>query len=169
MPAGPDTGVRHAGARGSVLMLVPAAVLVLFVLGSIAVDSSLAFMGQRELTSAAAAAANDAAGAALSDDAFYVGGGASGQVRLDQQAAEEVARIALERRAPQGVTDVVQHVMVSGDQVCVVVTGRVDYIFAKAIPGAPRSRVVTGQAVATAVQGRAGSTARGASAGACGP
>ena len=149
-------------------MLVPAAVLVLFVLGSIAVDSSLAFMAQRELTSAAAAAANDAAGAALSDDAFY-GGGTPGQVLLDQAAAEEVARIALDKRAPLGLTDVVQRVIVSGEQVCVVVTGRVGYIFAKAIPGGPRSRVVTGRAVATAVQGRAGSTTRGASAGACGP
>ena len=137
-------------------MLVPAAVLVLFVLGSIAVDSSIAFMAQRELTSAAAAAANDAAGAALSDDAFYVGGGTPGQIVLDQRAAEDVARLALEQRAPRGVTEVEQRVVVTRDQVCVTVTGRVDYIFAKAIPGGPRGRTVTGQAVATAAQGASG-------------
>ncbi|MDT7548844.1 MAG: hypothetical protein QOE84_1238, partial [Actinomycetota bacterium] len=44
-------------------MLMPAALLVLVVLGSIAVDSPRLFLAQRELPDAAAGAANDAAGA----------------------------------------------------------------------------------------------------------
>lgn len=151
------TGARRAGReRGSVLMLVPAGVLVLFVLGSIAVDSSIAFLAQRELTSAAAAAANDAAGAALSDESFYRGGGEPGRIVLDEAAAREIAAASFDARELRGVTDTDTAVVVAVDQVCVTVTGRVDYIFAKAIPGAPRGRTVTGRAVATAVQGGGG-------------
>jgi hypothetical protein len=47
---------------------------------------------------------------------------------------------------------------IAGDRVCVTVTGRVDYIFSKAVPGASRGRTVTGRAVATAV-GDGGSSA----------
>lgn len=138
-------------------MLVPAGVLVLFILGSIAVDASIAFLAQRELTSAAAAAANDAAGAAVSDEAFYrVGGGAPGQIVLNQREAADLADDALRKREVRGVSDVEQDVQVSLDQVCVTITGRVEYIFAKAIPGARRGRRVTGQAVATAVVGQSG-------------
>lgn len=148
--------------RGSVLMLVPAAVLVLFVLGSIAVDFAIAFMAQRELTAAAAAAANDAAGAAMSDEAFYRddGGRAPGRIELDQEVAEGFARHALDARMPSGITLVGKPVVRAHlDQVCVSITGRVDYIFARAIPGGPEGRTVTGRAVATAVQGGAGTRA----------
>ena len=47
--------------RGSVLLLFPAAVLIVIVLSAITVDSSIAFLAQRELANATAAAANDAA------------------------------------------------------------------------------------------------------------
>ena len=141
--------------HGSVLMLVPAAVLVLFVLGSIAVDHAIAFMAQRELTSAAAAAANDAATAALSDQAFYGGSGDDpGTIEIDDDAAARFAERAIAARAPRGVRDVViSRVHAPGHQVCVIITGRVDYIFARAIPGGPRGTTVTGRAVATAVSG----------------
>ena len=160
-------GRRNTSERGSVMMLVPAGVLILFLLASMAVDSAIAFMAQRELSALAAASANDAAGAGLSDDAFYLGGGTPGQIVLDQRAAEELAGAALANRAPRGVTDVQQRVTVSLDQVCVTVTGRVEYIFAKAIPGLPRGRSVTGQAVATAAQGDAGAVVQGRRAGIC--
>lgn len=154
------TGAGRDRERGSVLMLVPAAVLVLFVLGSIAVDSSIAFLAQRELTSAAAAAANDAAGAALSEESFYRGGGEPGRIVLDEAAAREVAAASFDARDVRGVTDPRTTVVVAVDQVCVTVTGQVDYIFAKAIPGGPKGRTVTGRAVATAVQGDGGGGVR---------
>ena len=61
-------GVRQ---RGSVLLLFPAAVLIVLVLSAITVDSSIAFLAQRELANATAAAANDAASRAVDGQAFY--------------------------------------------------------------------------------------------------
>lgn len=147
---------HHHGSRdrGSVLMLVPAAVLVLIVLGAMAVDSAVAFMAQRELTSAAAAAANDAAGASVSDNAFYrASGGEPDQIVLDATRARDLVAVALAERQTSGVTLLgPPDVRTDLDTVCVTLTGRVDSIFARAIPGAPHSRTVTGRAVATAVQ-----------------
>lgn len=135
--------------HGSVLLLVPAGVLVLVVLGAVAVDFALAFLGQRELTAAAAAAANDAAGAALSDAAFY--GSHHGSVEIDGARAERVAADAVARRRSGGVEVTTMRVEVAGPQVCVTVVGRVPYLFAPVVPGMPRTAVVRGQAVATAV------------------
>ena len=73
--------------RGSVLLLFPAGVLVVLLLGAIAVDASIAFLGQREIANAVAAAANDAATASLSDAAFY----GSGDIALDQARATDLA------------------------------------------------------------------------------
>ena len=144
--------------RGSVLMLVPAAVLVLVILGAIAVDFSVAFLGQRELTSAAAAAANDAS-TAIAETRFYRGGdaGAPGEVVIDQSRAARVVDQALVSRAPRGVSVEGVRVDPSGGQVCVVLRGRVDYVFARAIPGMTDGAVVHGRATATAVTGPAGS------------
>lgn len=139
------------------LLLVPAAVLVLVVLGAIAVDFSLAFLGQRELTGAAAAAANDAAAAAVSDAAFY--GSGEGPIVLDPARAEAVASDAVGRRRSGGVDVTSVAVRVVGAQVCVTVVGEVPYIFAPVVPGVPRRAVVRGQAVATAVLGPAGTEA----------
>ena len=73
--------------RGSVLLLFPAGVLVVLLLGAIAVDASIAFLGQREIANAVAAAANDAATASLSDAAFY----GSGDIALDEARATDLA------------------------------------------------------------------------------
>jgi hypothetical protein len=78
--------VRDRDYQGSVLALVPAAVLVLVLLGALAVDSAAAYLGQRQLSDAMAGAANDAATAALSDWAFY----RQGQLRVDPGVAASV-------------------------------------------------------------------------------
>jgi len=132
-------------------MLVPAGVLVLVVLGAIAVDFAVAFLAQRELSSLAASLANDAATVALSEGAFY--GEAPGTVEIDRGSADDLVREALGLRAPRGITDVERSVATLDDQVCVTLTGRVAYVFARAIPGGPRGTTVTGRAVATAVRG----------------
>ncbi len=138
-------------------MLVPAAVLVLVMLGAIAVDFSVAFLGQRELTNAAAAAANDAS-TAVAETRFYRGsGGAAGDVVIDESRAARVVDQALAARAPRGVTIDAVSVDPSGSQVCVVLRGRVDYVFARAIPGMGDGATVHGRATATAVTGAAGS------------
>lgn len=137
--------------RGSVLLLVPAGVLVLFVLAAIAVDFGLAFLGQRELSAAAAAAANDAAGVAVSDTAFY--GATTSEVVIEASRAQRVVADALVRRRPTGVT--ITHVVVrtDGPRVCVAVRGRVPYLFSRIVPGLPRAAEVHGEAAVTAVVG----------------
>lgn len=137
-------------------MLVPAAVLVLVILGSLAVDTAVTFMGQRELAGAAAAAANDAAGAALSDESFYRSQPGEGGVVIDADRARRVAEQAVRARAPRGVNLTGMDVRASGGQICVVLRGRVDRLFGKAIPGVPHQTDVEGQATATAVEGPPG-------------
>ena len=80
--------------RGSSLMLMPAAVLVVMVLGAIAVDQSIVYTQQRELVAAAEAAANDAAGYGLDRDAFYD----RNEVVFDLARARAAALAALRAR-----------------------------------------------------------------------
>ncbi|HEV8114965.1 MAG TPA: hypothetical protein VGP53_01915 [Acidimicrobiales bacterium] len=56
---------------GSTLLLLPSAVLVLFLLTALAVDGAATFLAQRELADVCASAANDAAGVALEVDQLY--------------------------------------------------------------------------------------------------
>lgn len=146
-------GTRHPGAdeRGSVLLLVPAGVLVLLILGAIAVDFSIAFLGQRELTAAAGAAANDAA-ARLADAAFY----GRGELAIDQSQVAAVidASVAGRRIAGMRITD--RAVTVTGNQLCVTLRADVPYVFARALPFIDRTAHVTGRAAVTAAPGRPG-------------
>ncbi len=73
--------------RGSSLLLFPAGVLIVLVLAAMAVDTSIAFMGQRELANATAAAANDAASQAVDNSAFYQ----QDRIQLDPVAVESLA------------------------------------------------------------------------------
>jgi Flp pilus assembly protein TadG len=128
---------------------MPAAVLVLVVLGAIAVDSAVVFLAQRELAGAAAAAANDAAAEALDDAALY----RSGAVTLDPARAAAVAGAAVAARQSQGLRLVGTPVVrVAGRQVCVRLVADVDHVFAPAVPGVRPSSTVSARAVATSRQ-----------------
>lgn len=144
------TPARGGGERGSVLMLVPAAVLVLVVLGAIAVDFAIVFLAQRDLANRAAAAANDIAGFAVSDERFYD----EGQVALRQEEASRYARASL---APAGTTGRLERVSggadVDGRDVVVWAEGEVRYLFAPAIPGVKHTTTVRATSRATAVGG----------------
>ncbi len=63
---------RHPGTlrreRGSVLMLMPAAIVIVLLLGAIAVDSAIVYLEQRRAYNVAFDAANDAVGAGLDRD-----------------------------------------------------------------------------------------------------
>ena len=128
-------------------MLMPAAVLVFVVLGAIAVDFAVAFLGEREVSNAAAAAANDAAGAALDADRFY----ADGAVRLDPERAASVGRAAVAGAGLDDLDDVAVRVRDAADEpeVTVTVSARARYVFAKALPGGPDG--VDVEATATAI------------------
>jgi hypothetical protein len=117
-------------------MLMPAAVLVVMVLGAIAVDQSIVYTRQRELVAAAEAAANDAAGYGLDPDAFYE----RDEIRFDPARASAAALAALRARG----LDVPAEVTLSpdGTEVRVALVTSVDYLFAGVIPGAPSSTAV---------------------------
>lgn len=134
------------------LLLFPAAVLVVVVLAAVAVDSSIAFLGERELANATAAAANDAAGRAISDPAFYQGD----RIELDPVSVERVAvgrvRAALDNGRHH---DVVVEARASPPAtagcswtVRVTASSRVAYIFSRAVPGGPDSVAVQATTVA---------------------
>jgi len=134
---------------GSVLLLMPAAVLVLVVLASIAVDSAVVFLGQRELANAAAAAARDAA-SAVSSPRFY----GAGVIAIDPAEADRVAQSAIAARDMHGVAlSEPVAVTVAGRQVCVTLTGRVDRVVARSIPGIAGRVTVRARSTATAAGG----------------
>ncbi len=133
------------------LLLFPAAVLVVVVLAAIAVDAAIAFLGQREMANAVAAAANDAAALGIEERAFY----REGTVDLDPGAvvvvAEERVRTVLD---PARFHDLQVDVTVgpAGSGPCpprvrVRATASVDALFARALPGGSRHTRV--QAVAS--------------------
>jgi Flp pilus assembly protein TadG len=136
---------RRRGERGSVLILVPAGVLVLLILGAICVDFSIAYLAQRQLHDAATAAVNDAAGAALDEARLRTGGSAV----LDPDRAADVVRdsLAASVRAPVELSSA-PRVAVEGTRVTVALEGDAPYLCSGAVPGAPKRAHV--RAVATA-------------------
>lgn len=130
-------------------MLMPAGALVVLLLGAIAFDLSLVFLRQRQASSLAIDVANDVATAALDEDAFR----SDGVFRLDPDRAEELGAGLV------GVSDLAELVeevevsVVDPDAVTVRVVLQVDYVFARAIPGASDGTTVTAAATAVAVPG----------------
>jgi hypothetical protein len=132
---------------GSALMLMPAGLLIVLVLASIAVDMSLVQLRKRQAFELAAAAANDAAtggvdqGRLRTTHAYVLDPERTRGVVGDVVAASELAsRLA---RPPV--------VTVIGAGVRVELTLEADYIFADVVPGAPDGTEVTASATATAV------------------
>lgn len=133
--------------RGSVMMLMPAAVLIFIVLGAICVDFAVVFLAQRELSNAAAAAANDAATRALDLSAFYE----DGTISLVASEAHRVAATSVSSKQLGHLSVAPPVVRVgAGGQVTVHLSAEVASIFARAIPGAPQRTSVSATAVATA-------------------
>jgi hypothetical protein len=128
-------------------MLIPAAVLVLVILGAIAVDSSLAFLGQRELNTFTTQAANDAAAASLDQGAFYN----QGRIAIDPQRADDVVA-SLRRNIGSSVHDVHVTVTATGNQITVSADGTVDDLFATVLPGARHQWHVRASSSATVRQ-----------------
>jgi hypothetical protein len=130
-------------------MLMPAAVLVVIVLGALAVDQSIAFLAQREVTDATTAAANDAAGAV--DEARFR---ESGDVRIDCGLAAALGQSSLEARAPEWLLEPrLEVVDCAADHVRIRVSADAATVFAKALPGGRRRVHVETTVTATAVRG----------------
>lgn len=133
--------------RGSVLMLMPACVLVVLVLASIAVDMSLVHLRQREALDLAASAANDAVTAGADPARLRAGsfGLDAGRVRATVDRT-----LAASDLAPHLVGRPV--VRIAGDTVEVALEIEADYLFTGALPGTPTATTVHASASATAVQ-----------------
>jgi hypothetical protein len=128
-------------------MLMPAAVLIVLLLGAIAVDLTVIHLDQRTGISAAGSAANDAVTYGLDQAALRRGDG----YRLDPDRVQQAVYDSLDA---QGVTDDLaappRITITAPDTVTVALDLRADYIFARALPHGPRSTTIHATATATA-------------------
>jgi hypothetical protein len=136
---------NRAACRGSVLLLFPAAVLVVLVLVAIALEHASMGFQQRDLFHVADAAANDAATEALDLDELR----ATGALVIDPVRAEETVRRSLAARGAPEDTTVSVHVDASGG-VHVALAREVSFAFT-ALPGR-RSIVLRADATARPVR-----------------
>ena len=137
-----------ADERGSALMLVPAAVLVLLMLGAVAVDSAVVMLAQRDLADHTAAIANDIAGFSLDDPSFYDGDG----VTLSEPMAKRYAALAFsDDRRPAGFISWTGTASARGPRtIHVTASADVRYVFAGALPGVADRTTVRAESTATA-------------------
>jgi len=128
-------------------MLMPAAVLIVLLLGAIAVDLTVIHLHQRAAISAAGSAANDAVTYGLDQSALRRGDG----YRLDPDRVHQAVTESIES---QGLTDDLaappQISITAPDTVTVTLDLHADYIFARALPHGPRTTTVHATASATA-------------------
>ena len=131
--------------RGTVLMLFPAAVLILCVVGALAVDSANATMRRRELQSSADAAANDAAALAIDTAALR-----AGRTVIDAEIARLVVEESLDRQRVRGLRRIDVRIE-NGDTVVVELVAEHPSVFARSVPGADDLIEVRARARAQAV------------------
>lgn len=117
-------------------MLMPAAVLIVLLLGAIAVDSAIVHLRQRQALDVAFDAANDAAGAGL--DVARVR--ERGEIAYDPSRVEEIAGQTVEAAGIDGLRLV--SAVVDGDAVVVTVAVTVEHLFVQVF-GNPASDTIT--------------------------
>ena len=137
--------VRSSRDRGSALMLMPAATLVVFLLGSIALDFSVMFLRQRQALNLAADVANSAAVEGIDAEAFRE----TGDFEFSPARLDAVAE-RYERLAPFEEPPTIEVEPEGTDHVLVTITYEYDLVFAGIVPGAERHRVETSTARARA-------------------
>lgn len=120
--------------RGSVLLLMPAAVLIMILLGAMAVDRAVIFGAQRDLVATAQAAANDASSAGISVDRLR----SEGRLTIDPARID----LAVSRAAARADGTVSTRWEVRGDDLVVYLERRVELVFTKGVPGASDTQVV---------------------------
>jgi Flp pilus assembly protein TadG len=128
-------------------MLMPAAVLVLLVLGGIAFDFAHLFLAKRELTSVAEAAANNAVTHGVDQAAVRKG---DGYVLDPDRVIESVAASVADHSPELHFIGDPQVEILSPTEVRVTITASIDYVFTRAVPGTPGSATVTVTATADA-------------------
>lgn len=119
-------------ARGSVLMLMPAGLLIVFVLGSISIEFAAVSMRQRALYNAADAAANDAATYAIDPIVLR----ATGEVVLDPTLVVEAVGVSLRAQGIVLMSAPVVEVSADGRTIHLELVQHVPLVIAGALPGA---------------------------------
>lgn len=84
--------------RGSVMMLFPAAVMIVLLMGALVVDSAIVYLAQRHAHGLALDAANDAAGAGLDGTAFR-----DGEIVVDADRVRAIAVDSIQAARADGV------------------------------------------------------------------
>jgi len=136
--------------HGSVLILMPAVVMVVLMLGAISVDAAVVYLGHRELSDFAASAADTAAAKALDRQQFYAEGG---RLRLDPVMAQAVVDDLRTSLGGGGleITGAWAEVSPDGRTVTVTALGIVHEVFAPAV-GGHRTASVRAVAIATVLE-----------------
>jgi Flp pilus assembly protein TadG len=138
---------RSSRDRGTVLMLMPAAVLVLLMLGGIAFDYAHLFLAKRELSSVVEAAANDAVTHGVDQAAVRRG---DGFVLDPARVVDSVVASVADHSPELHFIGDPRVEIISPTEVRVTITASIDYVFTRAVPGAPGSATVTVVATADA-------------------
>ena len=128
------------GESGRVLMLMPAAVLIVVMLGAIAVDRAVVFGAQRDLVASAQAAADNGASLGVDLDRLR----ADGEIEPDLAAIDQAIALAATTFEPG--TTVTWYLQ--GDDVVVELERTVDLVFAPGVPGAAPTEPVRARATA---------------------
>lgn len=115
-------------------MLMPAAVLIVLVLGALAVDSAIVYLHQRQAYNVAFDAANDAAGAGIDPDIART----EGVIAYDPARVEAIARQAVAASGLDGVE--LLSARPDGSAVEVVVAVEVEHLFVQALGDPARDR-----------------------------
>jgi|GraSoiStandDraft_16_1057320.scaffolds.fasta_scaffold1445298_2 hypothetical protein len=123
--------MTHARDRGSVLMLMPAALLIVFVLGSISIEFATVSMRQRALYNAADAAANDAATYAIDRVVLR----STGEVVLDPALVEEAVTLSLRAQGVELAKAPRIELSVDRKTIQLELVQNVPYVIARALPG----------------------------------
>ena len=123
------TADRRRRDRGSVMMLMPAGIVIMLLLGAIAVDSAIGFLAQRQALNIADDAANDAAGAAVRLSSLRE----DGATVLDPERARSVAARSVHSATSGGADVQLESVeILDDDSVAVTVSIEVDRLFGRA-------------------------------------
>ena len=147
---------RCSGDAGSALMLMPAAVLILLVLGAIAADLSHVHAQKRDLISVANSIANDAVTYGLDKDQLRQGTTADGAYPFDETRIRAAIDASLAQHASlDRQIDPAQVVITfpAPRTVQVTLRSRVEYIFARSLPGSARSADIEATGIAVAEEG----------------
>jgi hypothetical protein len=135
--------MRPTGDRASTLLFFPAALLVMVVLAAVTVDFARLHLAQRQVDDLAAATANDAVTVGLDVAALRSGD----DYRL---APNRVRALAAARAADAALPVALVARLTDARSVTVTASAPVPLAFSRAIPGAPQTVTVQGEARATA-------------------